>query len=300
MQSSNKESLLPAEAKVVLVTGASSGIGYELTKELANRGYVVYAAARSIEPIEALRDKCGPEKVIPVQLDVTDEEQVTKLRRRMSKEIPGGKLHALFNNAGQSCTMPAVDVTPEMIEKCFRVNVFAPMNITREFAPLLIRAHGTIVFTGSLAGIIPFPFGSVYSATKAAVHQYARVLHLELKPFGVRVINAVTGGVATNIADTRPLPKSSVYNFAEGKAAFAERQRMASRSSPMPAPVYARKLVSDLESSDDPLNVYRGHLATVLSWLELLLPHKVLEWGLNKAFGLFPVYDALEARKRKD
>ncbi|AGO14167.1 AaceriAER373Cp [[Ashbya] aceris (nom. inval.)] len=300
MPSSTKEALLPADAKFALVTGASSGIGHELTKELASRGYIVYAAARSLEPIEALRDKCGPEKVIPVQLDVTDEEQVTKLRRRLTKELPGGKLHALFNNAGQSCTMPALDVTPEMIETCFRVNVFAPMNITRELAPLLIRARGTVIFTGSLAGIVPFPFGSVYSATKAAVHQYARVLHLELKPFGVRVINAVTGGVATNIADSRPLPKSSVYNFAEGKAAFAQRQRMAARSSPMAAPVYARKLVNDLESSDDPLNVYRGHLATIMSWLALLLPYRVLEWGLNKAFGLFPVYDAIEARKRKD
>ena len=80
------------------------------------------------------------------------------------------------------------------------------------FAPLLIEAKGTIVQIGSLAAIMPYVFGSVYNASKAALHQYSNTLRVELKPFDVKVITVVTGGVKSNIANTpRELPEDSIY-----------------------------------------------------------------------------------------
>ncbi|CCC68735.1 hypothetical protein NCAS_0B06510 [Naumovozyma castellii] len=290
--------------KTAIVTGASSGIGYEITKELARNGFIVYACARRLGPIDDLINDLAPELttelakavIKPYQLDISKEDEVKQFRVFLEKELPNGKLDLLYNNAGQSCTFPALDVTNDVMEQCFKVNVFGHVNMCRELASYLIQARGTIVFTGSLAGITPFPFGSIYSATKAAIHEYARVLHLEMKPFGVRVINVVTGGVATNIADTRPLPDDSVYNFPEGRKAFEYRQSMAKNHHPMPADVYAKELIKDILSDKDPVDVYRGKLATIMSYVMMLVPYSLLEWGLCKKFKLDKVFEALKSK----
>lgn len=284
------------ESKYALVTGASSGIGLEVTKELLRRGWYVYACARRTAPMEELRNKFG-DKCIPRKLDVSNHNEIIQLRLKLEQELPDQKLHLLYNNAGQSCTMPALDVTEAMLDTAFKVNVYGPINSCKEFAPMIIKAKGTIVFTGSLAGICPFPFGSVYSATKAAIHQYARVLHVELNPLGVRVINMITGGVATDIADKRPLPESSIFNFPEGLEAFEGRKQMSHKNQPMSAAEYARETVNDIENvTVDPVDIYRGTMALIMKWLMLFVPYAWLEWGLRKKFKLDTTYEVLNAR----
>jgi 1-acylglycerone phosphate reductase len=86
------------------------------------------------------------------------------------------------------------------------------MRLCQVFAPLLIEAKGTVVMIGSLAGVMPYVFGSVYNASKAALHAYANTLRVEMAPFGVSVITIVTGGVKSRIARTaRALPEVSLY-----------------------------------------------------------------------------------------
>lgn len=287
------------ESKYALVTGASSGIGYEVTKELLRRGWYVYACARRTQQMEELRSEFG-DRCIPRKLDVSNQNDIIRLRLKLEQELPDQKLHLLYNNAGQSCTLPATDVTEEALDNAFRVNVYGPINSCREFAPLIINAKGTIVFTGSLAGICPFPFGSVYSATKAAIHAYARVLHVELSPLGVRVINMITGGVATNIADKRALPEYSMFNFPEGITAYETRKKMADKNQPMSAAAYARETVNDIERvHTDPVDIYRGTMATMVKWLMLLVPYSLLEWGLRKKFKLDPAYAVLNKQQRQ-
>jgi 1-acylglycerone phosphate reductase len=79
------------------------------------------------------------------------------------------------------------------VEACFRTNVYGVMRMCKAFAPLVIAAKGTIVQIGSLAGVMPYVFGSAYNATKAALHAYSNTLRIELAPFGVKVITVVTG-----------------------------------------------------------------------------------------------------------
>lgn len=283
--------------KTAVVTGSSSGIGFAITKELAQHGYKVYACARRIEPMEKLAKEFEEGVIIPYHLDVTNGEEILELKRTLAAELPYRKLDLLYNNAGQSCTFPALDVTNDMIEQCFKVNVFSHANMCRELAQFLINAKGTIVFTGSIAGIGVFPFSSIYAASKAAIHQYARDLHLELKPLGVRVINAITGGVNTDIADKRPLPASSMYNFEEAIEVFQHRQLMAKRHSPMTAETYAKKLVRDILSDRDPVDVYRGTFASRMSWAILFVPYSILEWVVNLKFGMNKIYSALKQKK---
>lgn len=268
--------------KVAVVTGASSGIGYAVTKELAKKGYKVYACARRTASIESLAKQFSSDIIIPYKLDITQESEIQGLKRKLASDLPHSKLDLLYNNAGQSVVMPALDTSSETVEQCFKVNVFGHINMTRELSQFLINAHGTIVFTGSLAGEAIAPFCSIYSATKAAIHQYARALHLEMKPFNVRVIVALTGTVDTPIKSKEPLPQSSLFNFQEGIEAFEYMQGMPQALNPMPADVYAGKLVNDIMSGSDPVDVYRGSYASVMSWMTLLLPYRVLEWLLCK------------------
>lgn len=284
--------------KVAVVTGASSGIGYAITKELISNNYKVYACSRTLDGLTPLTSKYPPTVIEPYKIDITNLEEIKNFKDYLAKELVDKKLDLLYNNAGQSCTFPALDVSNEAIEQCFKVNVFGHMNMTKQLSQFLINAKGTIVFTGSTAGIISFPFGSVYSASKAAIHSYARGLHLELKPFGVRVINVVTGGVDTNIADTRPLPNDSIFNFKEGQDSFRYRQLMAKNHHPMPADVYAKKILRDIMSDHDPVDLYRGKMASILSWISLFIPYWLLEFGLIKKFKLGRVFDAVANAKK--
>lgn len=282
--------------KTALVTGASSGIGYATAIELSKRGYQVYAGARRLEPMELLK-KYG---IMPIQLDVSSIKSVIEARDKINEET-GGYLDVLYNNAGQSCTFPSLDVTDEVFKQCYEVNVFGPMRMVREFRKLIINAKGVIGFTGSLSALLPFPFSSVYSSTKAAIHQYASTLALEMKPFGVRVVNIVTGGVSTNIADTRPLPEGSIYSVEGMKEAMKERQQMAVRNKPMDADKYAKQVVDDFERIGWFTlfsNVYRGS-QTVLVRFVSILPRGLLEWGLIRKFLLTNVFQTIREKYSK-
>lgn len=272
--------------KVALVTGGSSGIGYAVSKELAQKGWKVYAAARRLEPMDPLKEY----GIIPIQLDVSSLESVQKVKDLLQEGLVDGKLDVLYNNAGQSCTLPAIDVTDEQVDQAFQVNVFGAIRLTRELSKFVINAKGTILFTGSITGIVPFPFSSIYCATKAAIHQYARVLHLEMKGVGVRVINVVTGGVHTNIADTRPLPKGSIFDIPEGHKAFEDRKKMAANNSPMTPETYAKKVVGDILSKRDPIDVYRGSFASILGHAAQHLPGWIVELFLTIKFKLGPIF----------
>lgn len=281
--------------KTALVTGALSGIGHATAIELAKRGYKVFAAARRLEPMRDLENDHG---VIIFKLDVLSLEDVRAAKDFLTQQTDG-YLDLLFNNAGQSCTFPAIDVTDEWFTQCFEVNVFGPMRLVRELAPLLINAKGTIGFTGSVSGMVPFPFSCVYSSSKAAIHQYAATLRIEMKPFGVRVLNVVTGGVKTDIEDKRSLPQSSLFNVKGIDVAITERRQMAKKNLPIEASVYARQVADDFENTRAGLNVYRGAKAYFLGFLMYWAPRALVEAVLIRKFKLVGVYEAIRLKYSK-
>lgn len=282
--------------KTALVTGASLGIGYATALEFAKRGYKTFACARRLEPMEPLREA----GVITFKLDVSSLKSVLEAKEYLKKETDN-LLDVLYNNAGQPCTFPAIDVSDEDIKQCYEVNVFGPMRLTRELAPLLINAKGVVGFTGSVSGIIPFPFSCVYSSTKAAIHQYAATLRLEMKPFGVKVINLVTGGVKTNISDTRPLKAGSLYQQPGLNESLDERREMAKRNNPMLPEAFAKQVVTDFERAklNGPFNIYRGTMALFLGYLLVWFPRFFLERILVRRFKLVKVFDAIKTKFAK-
>jgi len=253
----------------VLITGCSSGIGHALAREFKSRGFRVFATARKTESITDLA-ALGIETL---PLEATSTESIAALKAEIASRT-SGKLDYLVNNAGRNYTVPALEVELEEIEATFAVNVFAAMRITQAFGPMLIEAQGCVVMIGSLAGEMPYVFGSVYCASKAALHGYTDTLRLELKPFGVRVVNVVTGGVKSQIARTfRTLKSDSIYLPVEKDF---ERRLTHSQSLGMETETYARSVVAQLTGWRKKTTIWEGSKSWLVWWLTGYMPRFIL------------------------
>lgn len=148
----------------------------------------------------------------------------------------------------------------------------------REFVPLLINAKGVIGFTGSIAGVNPVPSARTYTATKGAIELYASVLRLEMKSFGVKIINFIAGMFRANIKDTRRLPEVSLFNVPGTEEAFEENRLGVTRNSPASTEVYAKQVADDFEEAKlgGSLHLYRGKMAFLLGFISPLLPRFIL------------------------
>ena|ERR1700742_679772 len=148
------------------------------------------------------------------------------------------------------------------------------MRMCKAFAPFIIATKGTIVQIGSVAGVMPYVFGSAYNASKAALHQYSNTLRVELAPFGVRVITVVTGGVKSNIArNDRTLPADSYYLPLTQE--YTRRVKH-SQEVGMPTEKYARGVVSHILGQNPPKYVWDGYGAKMIWFITNFLPTWVL------------------------
>lgn len=179
-------------AKVALVTGASSGIGYATALELKERGFSVYGAARRVEKMTGLLERGI--KTIP--LDVTNDVSMKNCVDYIIKEE--GRIDVLVNNAGYGSYGAVEDVPAEEARRQVEVNLFGLARMSQLVLPYMRdRGYGKIVNISSMGGKIWTPFGGWYHATKFAVEGLSDCMRMELKPFGIDVIVIEPGGVAS-------------------------------------------------------------------------------------------------------
>ncbi|KAL4887662.1 hypothetical protein BJY04DRAFT_212690 [Aspergillus karnatakaensis] len=168
--------------KTVLITGCSDdGIGSGLALTFQRRNYHVFATARNLAKITKLRDL--PHVTI-LELDVCNSEHITAAVAAV-REHTGSTLDYLINNAGRNHFMPILDDNIEFARGIFDINIWVPLALTQSFAPLLIRARGTITFVTSSSGHLNVPYMDTYSASKRSLEIIAETLRLELAPFHV-------------------------------------------------------------------------------------------------------------------
>ncbi|PGH13719.1 hypothetical protein AJ80_06224 [Polytolypa hystricis UAMH7299] len=230
------------DRKSVLITGcAPGGIGHSLALEFHRHGLRVFATARDNARLADLAEK----GIETLSLNVNQEDSVKECRDEVQALLGEKKgLDYLVNNAGRNYTVPALDVDMAEARATFETNFFAVITMCKTFVPLLIQAQGTIVQLGSLAGVMPYVFGSVYNASKAALHSFSDTLRVELAPFGVKVTTIITGGVKSQIARThRSLPPDSLYHPIKEEY---NRRQVHSQAGAMPNGVYARKVVTQI------------------------------------------------------
>ena len=180
--------------KVILITGASSGIGKETARLFQAKNWKVAATMREPDKAEDLK------KIVDLEcfrLDVTD---LVSIKAAIAGTIEKfGRIDVVVNNAGYGLLGPFEAATHEQIERQFQTNVFGLMNVCREIIPQLREQKGgTIVNISSLGGRVPFPFSSLYNATKFAVEGFTESLQYELEPFNIRMKLIEPGPIKTD------------------------------------------------------------------------------------------------------
>lgn len=187
-----------------LITGASTGIGYSLTKKFAQQGFRVFANVRKEEDAEKLKSDFG-ELVYPLIFDVTDSDAIGETVKIVSQEVGEDGLDLLVNNAGIAVGGAVKNVTIDEYRHQFDVNVFGLIEVTKFFLPLLGADKnsnfkpGKIINISSTSGKIAFPLLSPYCASKFAVEGFSDSLRREMMLYGIQVIVIGPGPIKTPI-----------------------------------------------------------------------------------------------------
>jgi short-subunit dehydrogenase len=186
----------PRPTGVALVTGASSGIGDALARELRSRGYGLIVVARREDRLEALADELGDTHVLAC--DLADESARAELPDRIAEL--GLEVDILVNNAGFATGGPFIESDAEREVAQVRILVEAPVALTSAFLPAMVeRGSGAILFVASTAGLGALPNSAGYSAAKHHTRAFAESLHYELRGRGIAVTALCPGPVSTEL-----------------------------------------------------------------------------------------------------
>lgn len=183
--------------KTILITGCSSGIGFDSAIALKQRGHRVIASCRKKEDVQKLID-LGIEAL---QLDVTDSASIQTAFSELL-QLTEGRLDVLINNAGYGQAGALEDLSRDVVRQQFETNVFGLLELTNCAIPVMRRqGQGRIINISSILGIISMPFRGAYNASKYAVEGISDTLRLELHPSGIKVITIEPGPIASRFRD---------------------------------------------------------------------------------------------------
>jgi NAD(P)-dependent dehydrogenase (short-subunit alcohol dehydrogenase family) len=193
-------------SKIVLVTGASSGIGKAVATFLFSKGYKVYGTSRTPK-----NQKDFPFEMIA--LDVLKIETIKMAVHFIIKKE--GRLDVLVNNAGIGVTGPIEETPTDEMRNAFNTNFFGAIDVIKTVLPFMrAQKYGVIVNTTSIAGYMGLPFRGIYSSSKGALELVTEATRMEVKRFGIHIVNIAPGDFATDIISRRyhtPLFEDSVY-----------------------------------------------------------------------------------------
>jgi len=181
--------------KVVLITGASSGMGRATAELLAATGFVVYAGSRDSTKLESLKSQ----NLFPLHLDITSPQSIQEAVEMIIGKH--AKIDVLVNNAGYGLVSTVEDVSEEEMFEQFNINVFAVLRVTKQVIPYMRKnSEGVIINISSFLGKIGLPLFTMYNASKYAVEGITDSLRYELKDFNIRVHSVMPGFFDTNFA----------------------------------------------------------------------------------------------------
>lgn len=264
---------------VVLITGASSGIGKSIGEYLAKFNYKVYGTSRNPKHKEL-------NGIHFLQLDVTELQSVeTAIDTLISKE---GQLDFLINNAGVGITGPLEEIPEVEQKKIFETNYFGPLRVINAVLPhMRSRNSGFIINVTSIAGHMGLPFRGFYSATKGALELTTEAYRMELKAFGIKMTNVAPGDFATNIASGRyhaPIQENSPYKEVYKKSLKLMDEHVDHGKDPN---LMAESVHAIMQKSNPKIHYKVGDLTQRMSvFLKHILPDRLFERLLLKHYKL--------------
>ena len=261
------------DKQVVVITGASSGIGKATAMYFAEKGYKVYGIARKDFNVEG---------VSPVLGDITDKQVVKEIIDFVIKLE--GKIDVLVNNAGMGIAGAVETTDIEMAEKQFKVNFFGAVNVTQEVLPhMRKKSCGKIINVSSVASVFPIPYQAFYSASKAALDNWSKALRLELSDFNIKVCNVLPGDIKTNFTSHRErvVDSKSPYFKKESESISKMEQDEEKGLEPI---VVAKKIYKVAQRKNPPYQVVAGASYKFLCFIQRLLPTRLVMWVIKKLY----------------
>lgn len=278
----------------VVITGASTGIGWACAKLLLDKGFRVFGSVRKKADAERLRNEFGA-NFTPLLFDVTDEAAVLSAGREVRAALDGETLAGLVNNAGIAVAGPVLELSADEFRRQMNVNVIGPIITTQAFGPLLGAdaslkgPRGRIVMISSVAGRNGNPLMSAYSASKHAVDGLSESLRREMMLFGIDVIIVAPGAVKTPIwskaeeVDISPYKNSPFYPALQKVRAVM----LQLGDKGLPAEVIAETVFEAL-TSDRPKVRYQVTPDPMRHLITALLPRRTVDRIIARRLGLTP------------
>ena len=257
-----------SDQNVAIVTGSSTGIGYETSLILARNGFLTYATMRNLNKSEDMKLTVAKEN-LPIQikqLDVTEDLSVKNAIQEISSET--GRIDVIVNNAGYGLNGAFEDLAMDEVKAQYETNLYGLMRTTQAVLPIMRKQKsGTIVNISSGAGRFGFPGGSAYVSTKFAVEGLSESMSYELEPFGIKVVIVEPGVIRTNFMDGLVIAKksqdpNSPYSQIMQKIATGFEEMMKNASSP---DLVAKVVLNAIRDKNPSLRYLAGN--DVEAWL---------------------------------
>ena len=259
------------KGKIVLVTGASSGIGLAAAQAFLQQGAVVYGTSRA--PKEEV---VGGIRMLKLNV-LCDESAKACIRAVVEKE---GRLDILVNNAGSGIAGPLSDMTTEELAWQMDVNVLGMHRMVRAAMPALMESGGRIINVSSVAGFVPIPFQSGYSASKFAVESLSECLRAELHPHGVKVALIEPGDTKTGFTGNRIFAKEISPRFEKKFRASLARMEKDEQNGAPPEKV-AAAILRAAKRKHPPVRITVGLGYSALRFVKRLLPDKLVQFVIR-------------------
>ena len=244
--------------QVALITGCSSGIGYETALMLARNGYHTFATMRNPKKSDSLL-KTSEEEKLPlsvIELDVNDGMSIEKAVDQVKNEAK--RIDVLINNAGYGLVGFFEDLSLDEIKNQFETNFFGVLNITKMIIPIMrSQKSGTIINISSGAGQVEFPGISAYVSTKFAVEGFSESLTYELSPFGIKVIIIEPGVIKTSFFNNCTISEQSTKSGSPYSPSLDKLQKdIDMMHEHATSPIEVAKMILQVVRTDEPKQRY--------------------------------------------
>jgi NAD(P)-dependent dehydrogenase (short-subunit alcohol dehydrogenase family) len=267
-----------SDQRVVLITGASSGVGQATARLLSRRDFRVFGTSRNPASAEAIP------AVEMLPLDVCSDDSARACVEAVASR--SGRLDVLINNAGYELAGALEEISSEEARAQFETNFFGVVRMVNAVLPLMRRQRsGHIVNGGSLSGLSSVPFMGFYSASKFALEGYTEALRLEVKPFHIQVTLTEAGFLRTQMMSHRQVGSNRIRDYDPWRERALEAVHAQEEKGPGPELV-AEKLLEIVSSHAPRLRYPIGRQAKVVARLRRLLPGGMFEQGQRRNFSL--------------
>jgi NAD(P)-dependent dehydrogenase (short-subunit alcohol dehydrogenase family) len=264
--------------RVVLITGASSGVGQSTAQLLSQKGYAVFGTSRN----SASADSIPGVEMLSLEVRADDSVQacVEAVHRRC------GHIDVLINNAGYELAGALEELSPEEAGAQFETNFFGVVRMVNAVLPSMRQQkRGHIINVGSLSGLSAIPFLGIYSASKFALEGYTEALRHEVKPFNIHVSLTEAGFLKTPMMNHRQTAGNRVSEYDRWRQRALGAIRAYEEKGPGPEAV-AEMLLEIISSSNPRLRYLIGQQAKTVARLRRFLPARMYEQGVRRTFSL--------------